>query len=347
MSDRIAVVLFNLGGPDSLEAVRPFLYNLFSDPNIFDIPLGFLTQKPLAWLIARRRAPEAAKGYAALGGRSPLRENTERQAQALAQALAPHGAFEVFIAMRYWHPLTAATVTELKRRGHERVVLLPLYPQYSRTTTGSSFNEFLRECRRQHYSPRYTLVRQWYEQPEYLDAIVETLKAEAAKLPDPDPARIEVLFSAHGLPRKIVEQGDPYEEQVRATYEAVKSRLGWPRTTLCYQSRVGPLEWLRPYTGDVIREKAARGVKQMLVYPIAFVSDHIETLYELGITYAELARGLGIPHYRVAPALNAHPRLIEGLKKLVLDEIVRNDLGSPSGVPRSAFAQQAGAGSSP
>lgn len=328
MSDRTAVVLFNLGGPDSLAAVRPFLYNLFSDPNIFNFPLGFLTQKPLAWLIARRRAPEASKGYAALGGRSPLLENTERQAQALAQALAPHGTFEVFIAMRYWHPLTSATVAALKRRGHERVVLLPLYPQYSRTTTGSSFKEFLRECRRQHYRPRYTLIRQWHDQPDYLDAIVETLKHEAAQFPEPEPARIEVLFSAHGLPRKVVEQGDPYEEQVRATYEAVKARLGWPHTTLCYQSRVGPLEWLRPYTDDVIRAKAAAGTKQILVYPIAFVSDHIETRYELGVTYAELARGLGIPHYRVVPALNAHPRLIEGLKKLILGEIARIDSGS-------------------
>ena len=150
---------------------------------------------------------------------------------------------------------------------------------------------------------------------------METLRAELKKFPDPDPARIELLFSAHGLPQKIVDGGDPYERQIRATYDAVRAQLGWPHTTLCYQSRVGPLEWLRPYTQDVIRDKAAAGVKQVLVYPIAFVSDHVETLFELGITYAELARAQGVAHYRVAPALNSHPRFIAAMKSLVLNAV--------------------------
>ncbi len=318
MPNRVAVVLFNLGGPDSLAAVRPFLYNLFCDPDILQLPLGFLFQRPLAWLIARRRAPEAAKGYAAIGGRSPLGPNTARQAAALEQVLRAHGDFEVHVAMRYWQPLIAETVATLKARGHERVVLLPLYPQYSRTTTGSAVNEFERQCRRQDYRPRWTLIRRWHDQPDYLEAIARTLEAEAGHFPDPDPSRIELLLSAHGLPRKFVERGDPYEEQVRATAEALRQRLGWPHVTLCYQSRVGPLEWLRPYTDEVIREKALAGAKQILVYPVAFVSDHIETLYELGIEYARHARALGVEHYRVAPALNDNPLLIEGLKKLVL-----------------------------
>jgi ferrochelatase len=312
---RSAVVLFNLGGPDSLEAVRPFLYNLFADPDIFKLPLGFLTQKPFAWLISRRRAPEAAHGYAALGGKSPLLENTQTQAAALQRELG--GDFDVHICMRYWHPMTAKVVTDLKRADYARVVLLPLYPQYSITTTGSSYNEFQRECRRQRYAPRVAFVRQWYDQPDFLAAIVEAIAAEAKKLPEPDPERIELLFSAHGLPQKIVDAGDPYEQQVRATYEAARARLGWPHATLCYQSRVGPLKWLQPYIQDLIRQKAADGARQLLVYPIAFVSDHIETLYELGVQYAELARSLGIPHYRVVPALNAHPRLIAALKSLV------------------------------
>jgi ferrochelatase len=318
MSQRVAVVLFNLGGPDSLAAVRPFLYNLFSDPDIFKFPLGFLTQKLFAALISWRRAPEASEGYAALGGKSPLLENTQEQAIALQLALAGAGPYDVFVCMRYWHPLTRAVVTELHQKGYERVVLLPLYPQYSLTTTGSSVNEFNRECQRQGYAPEVALVREWYDQPDYQRAIVETIRAEAARFPDPDPARIELLFSAHGLPQKIVDAGDPYERQVRATYEALCARLGWPHTTLCYQSRVGPLLWLKPYTDDTIRAKAAAGAKQMLVYPIAFVSDHIETLFELGETYAGLARELGIAHYRVVPALNTHPLLIDALRQLVL-----------------------------
>ena len=315
MSDRIAVVLCNLGGPDSLDAVRPFLFNLFSDPDIFRLPLGFLTQRPFAALIARRRAAEATRGYAAIGGKSPILEYTRAQAEALQHAL--DGDFDVLVCMRYWHPLSNAVVAALKQKNYTQVILLPLYPQYSITTTGSSYNEFMRQCERQHYHPAVTLVREWYENSDYQQAIVETLHAEAGKFPDPDPARIELLFSAHGLPQKIVNRGDPYERQIRATYDAVRQRLGWPHTTLCYQSRVGPLEWLRPYTDDVIREKAAAGVKQMLVYPIAFVSDHVETLFELGITYADLARARGIAHYRVAPALNSHPRFIQALKTLV------------------------------
>lgn len=316
-NDRSAVVLLNLGGPDSLEAVRPFLYNLFSDPDIFKLPLARLTQKPFAALVSRRRAPEAAKGYAAIGGKSPLLENTRAQACALAQALGRDGAIDVHVCMRYWHPMAPEVVADLKRRAYTRVLLLPLYPQYSLTTTGSSVNAFERECRRQHYRPQLSVVRQWYDEPAYQEAIVETLKTELARFPEPRPDRVELLLSAHGLPRKVVDAGDPYERQIVATAEGVGVRLGWPHVTLCYQSRVGPLEWLKPYTDEIIRAKAGAGAKQLLVYPIAFVSDHVETLYELGIVYAELARKCGIAHYRVAPALNAHPGLIDALRACV------------------------------
>lgn len=335
------MVLLNLGGPDSLAAVRPFLYNLFSDPDIFKFPLGALLQKPLAALIARRRAPEATKGYAAIGGRSPLLENTVAQAEALQRALALHEAgaarvagdrspaispdtpplADVHICMRYWHPMAPEVVGRLKTAGYTRVVLLPLYPQYSITTTGSSYNDFRRACERASYRPDIRLIRQWYEDPDYHQAIVESLERERTRFPVPDPDRVELLFSAHGLPQKVVDAGDPYRDQIEATYELVRARLGWPRTTLCYQSRVGPLEWLRPYTDEVIREKAASGRKQILVYPIAFVSDHVETLFELGITYAELARKCGIEHYRVAPALNAHPLLIHALGRRVREAL--------------------------
>ncbi|HEX7043733.1 MAG TPA: ferrochelatase [Burkholderiales bacterium] len=337
MDQRPAVVLLNLGGPDSLLAVRPFLYNLFSDPDIFRLPLAWLTQRPFAWLVSRRRAPEAAKGYAAIGGKSPLLANTEAQARALQEALAVGAAdarvaaaggnhpaakagaplADVYVCMRYWHPMAPEVVAELKRRGYRRVVLLPLYPQYSVTTTGSACNAFLRACRRQQYQPAIDIIREWYDEPMYQQAIVAALRRELAALPDPRPERVELLLSAHGLPRRLADAGDPYRGQIEATAAAVRARLGWPNVTLCYQSRVGPLEWLRPYTEDVIRAKGRAGAKQMLVYPIAFVSDHVETLYELGIVYAALAQESGIAHYRVVPALNDDPQLIEALRARV------------------------------
>lgn len=339
MDQHPAVVLLNLGGPDSLDAVRPFLYNLFSDPDIFKLPLARFTQRPFAALVSRRRAREATKGYAAIGGRSPILENTEAQARALQATFlvrhpplavnndvvsidSPNGKAEaladVYVCMRYWHPMTAAVVAKLKQRGHRQVILLPLYPQYSDTTTGSSINQFERECVRQDYHPSVQTIRSWYAEAPYQQAIVETLKRELNQFPEPDPERVELLLSAHGLPRKVVDAGDPYERQIIATAAAIRLKLGWPHVTLCYQSRVGPLEWLRPYTDDVIREKGRAGAKQVLVYPIAFVSDHVETLYELGMVYRDLAHANGIQHYRVAPALNSHPLLIETLHSLVI-----------------------------
>ena len=319
MQTRTAIVLFNLGGPDSLDAVEPFLFNLFADPDIIQLPLGFLLQKPVARLISRRRTPEARHNYAAIGGSSPLLANTRAQATALQSALRADGidTAEVFVCMRYWHPLTEAVVAELQQKGFEDVLLLPLYPQYSRTTTGSSVNAFQRACKKADYAPRVRLVRHWPTQPDYIAAIAADIEAAARALPEHDPARIELLFSAHGLPKKLVAQGDPYQREIEETFTAVRALLNWPRTTLCYQSRVGPLEWLRPYTEDVIKEKAAAGCAQMLVYPIAFVSDHSETLYELGMQYAELAKGAGIAHYRVVPALNDRPALIRALVALV------------------------------
>lgn len=318
MTTRTAVVLCNLGGPLSLDTVEPFLFNLFSDRDIFKFPLGVVTQRLFAYLVAKRRVAEASRGYAAIGGRSPLLENTQKQARALTAVLADAGEFDVHVCMRYWHPLTDAVVSELKQRNYARVILLPLYPQYSMTTTGSARNEFIRQCQRQGYAPSVVLVEQWYADADYQEGVVETIRADAVHFSDPDPAHIQLLFSAHGLPQKIVDRGDPYESHVRATYDALRARLGWPHTELSYQSRVGPLKWLQPYTDKAIQAMAERGVKQILVYPIAFVSDHIETLYELGITYADLARRLGVREYRVVPALNDHPRLVAALKNAVL-----------------------------
>ncbi|MHB8453357.1 MAG: ferrochelatase [Acidiferrobacterales bacterium] len=320
MESKTAVVLFNLGGPDSLDAVKPFLFNLFSDPDIFKLPLAFLTQRLFARAISARRTPEARSGYAAIGGKSPLLDNTRKQAHALQKSLEAYGAFQVFVCMRYWNPFTSEVVASLKQQGYARVVLLPLYPQYSLTTTGSSYNEFMRECARQNYHPLTRLIREWHDCADYQQAIINSITKEIVRFPDPDPARVSLLFSAHGLPQKVVDRGDPYERQIQATFTALSRKLMWPDVTLCYQSRVGPLKWLQPYTNEVIRNKGRAGVKQMLVYPIAFVSDHTETLYELGILYGKLARESGIEHYRVVPALNDHPLLIRAMEKLTLAE---------------------------
>ena len=318
MGKPTAVVLFNLGGPDSLDAVEPFLFNLFSDPDIFKLPLGFITQRWFARAISRRRAPQASIGYRAIGGKSPQLEITHAQARALSQALADKGEYEVFVCMRYWHPMADAVVTALIEKEIDNVILLPLYPQYSLTTTGSSYNDFQRACRGNNYQPKISLIRQWYDQPHYQQAIADAITAEAVKLPTPNPENIELLFSAHGLPQKTIARGDPYEKHIRATVEAVSKILGWPHTTLCYQSRVGPLKWLQPYTRNTIIEKAKLGSKQILIYPIAFVSDHIETLHELGMEYAEVAQRYGVETYRVVPALNTSAGLINTLKELVL-----------------------------
>jgi len=317
MNDRTAIVLMNLGGPDSLDAIEPFLFNLFSDPAIFNIPFGRFLQAPLARLIARRRSVARREQYTAIGGRSPILDNTRRQADALAAALAGDGAFDVHICMRYWHPMSDEVVASLKSSACQRVVLLPLYPQYSVTTTGSSFIDFEQACQRHDYAPRITRIEDWYDHPLYLDAVAASIERERARFTQPDPAHIELLLSAHGLPQKIVDKGDPYASHVEATVAGVRERLGWPHVRLCYQSRVGPLKWLQPYTEDVLRELGARAAEQVLVYPIAFVSDHVETLYELGIDYARLAQESGIVNYRVVPALNDDATFIAALRDIV------------------------------
>jgi len=324
MNNKTAVILFNLGGPDSLKSVRPFLYNLFSDPDIFRFPLGWFGQKFFAWLISLRRASEAGKNYAAIGGKSPILENTQEQAIALQLSLAIEGDYDVFVCMRYWHPMTREVVNELKQKEYDKVILLPLYPQYSITTTGSSINEFYRQCKRQAYKPEIKIIKQWYDSALYQQAIVADIQAALAKIPGATPQNTELLFSAHGLPKKIIAQGDVYQQQIEATASALNKKLGWPNITLCYQSRVGPLEWLKPYTEAVILDKARRGCQNMIVYPIAFTSDHVETLYELTIEYGKLAAESGIANYLVVPALNDHPDLIEALKLLVV-ECARHD----------------------
>lgn len=317
---RIGVLLLNLGGPDSLADVRPFLYNLFSDPEIIRLPFRWL-QKPLAWLIATRRSKTSEANYAQIGGASPLREITEQQAQALQESLAQQGvSAKIYIGMRYWHPFTEAALAQIKADGIEELVILPLYPQFSISTSGSSFRliESLWQADPELQKIRYTIIPSWFNNHGYVQAMVALLRQELDQLPEPNKATI--FFSAHGVPVSYVtEEGDPYQAEIEACVHLIMQALG--RTNphvLAYQSRVGPVEWLKPYTEEVIPELATDGVQELVVVPISFISEHIETLQEIDMEYRELAEESGIHTFRRVPALNTHPEFIAGLRDLVM-----------------------------
>ena len=311
---RTAVVLMNLGGPDSLDAVEPFLRNLFRDPAIIGAP--WPVRRLLARLIARRRGPEAREIYRTIGGRSPLLEETETQLAALQAALADLGVVEVVVAMRYWHPMSEAAAQQLAAFRPDRIVLLPLYPQFSTTTMASSLAAWHSAARAAGIATPTQAVC-CYPRADGLiaahAALIEPLLAVAAEAGTP-----RVLFSAHGLPKRVVARGDPYQWQVEETARGIVARLGrddldW---TVCYQSKVGPLAWLEPSTIDEL-DRAGRDRVPVVVVPIAFVSEHSETLVELDVTYREHARAAGVSAYHRVPALGTHPAFIEGLAGLV------------------------------
>ena len=310
---KVAVVLTNLGGPDRLEAVRPFLFNLFSDPAI--IPLPAVLRYPLARLISWLREKSAQANYARMGGASPLLAETRLQATALQTALAdrwPGSTVRVFIAMRYWAPTSEETARAVEVFEPNEVVILPLYPQFSTTTTASSLKAW-----RSAYAG-YGTCRAICCYP-VLDGLVDAHAAriEQAWLQAGKPQPVRLLFSAHGLPQKVVDGGDPYQAQIEATATAVAARLpgDWD-WEVCYQSRVGPMTWLGPSTPEAIAAAAAEGLG-VVVTPIAFVSEHIETLVELDHDYAQLAERLGCPVYVRAPALGAHEAFISALADVV------------------------------
>ncbi|MFN7709519.1 MAG: ferrochelatase [Holosporales bacterium] len=309
---KTAVILFNLGGPDSPEAVRPFLQNLFSDPAIIRVPSPI--RQMLAWLIAKRRTPEAQEIYHELGGGSPILPNTLRQAEALKGILGPD--FEIFPVMRYWHPRARDVVADLKRGSYDRVVLLPLYPQFSTTTTQSSYDEWIMEAKRQGLDIPTFSVGCYPDLRGFVDAQAELLSESLKKVPTNQPFR--VLFSAHGLPQRVVDAGDPYAIHVLkgATLIAEKAGLKPHQWRVSYQSKVGPLKWLEPATDAEIQRAAEEGLGIVIV-PLAFVSEHSETLVELDIQYAELAQEVGLPFYQRVATVSDHPRFIAGLAELV------------------------------
>ena len=320
---RVGVLLLNLGGPERIQDVKPFLYNLFSDPEIIRLPLAAM-QKPLAWLISSLRSGKSQQAYRSIGGGSPLRRITKQQAQELQTSLRQKGVDATsYVAMRYWHPFTESAVADLKADGVDQVVVLPLYPHFSISTSGSSFRELQRLRNTDSAFSRLPIrcIRSWYDHPGYIQALANLIAREI--LACEDPATAHIFFSAHGVPKSYVEDaGDPYQLEIVACskliLEQLRQQLGYSNPfTLAYQSRVGPVEWLKPYTEDALQELGEQGVKDLVVVPISFVSEHIETLEEIDIDYRELATAAGVKNFRRVPALDTDPAFIAALTDLV------------------------------
>lgn len=320
---RVGVLLLNLGGPDRLEDVGPFLFNLFSDPEIIRLPFRWL-QRPLAWFISSRRTKKSQENYKQIGGGSPLRRITEAQGVALKEQLSALGQeATIYVGMRYWHPYTEEAIAKIIQDKIEHLVILPLYPQFSISTSGSSFRllEKLWKENTKLQDINYTVIPSWHKQQGYLQAMADLILQELSQIPKPDEAHI--FFSAHGVPKNYVEEaGDPYEQEIEECTYLIMQTLNRPNFyTLAYQSRVGPVEWLQPYTEDAIKELGTKDVKDLVVVPISFVSEHIETLQEIDIEYRELAEEAGIHNFRRVPALNTNPVFIRALADLVIDAL--------------------------
>jgi ferrochelatase len=340
--EKVGVILLNLGGPDSIQAVKPFLYNLFSDRQIIRLGPPFL-QKPLAWLISTIRSKKTEKMYRIIGGKSPILDITMAQAKALEEALnsppphpPPRGGrvregvtglkFKVYVGMRYWHPFIEDVISEIYTDGIRKLIALSLYPQYSVTTSGSSLSKFKEVI--SSYQMETINIPSWHNHSLYIEALVDMIKKgiesfyTSSLIPHPSSFEdIHVLFSAHSLPKKIIQQGDPYEQQTIDTIREITKRipLKWH---LGYQSKSGPVEWLGPSTEEKLQELAKKKIKNVLIVPISFVSDHIETLFEIDILYRDLAEKLGM-NFRRADSLNTHPKFIEALAEIIRKDIVK------------------------
>ncbi|UCD66774.1 MAG: ferrochelatase [Deltaproteobacteria bacterium] len=314
-----AVVLLNLGGPERIEDVEPFLFNLFSDRMIIRLGPAFM-QKTIARFISRRRAPKSAQAYTKIGGGSPLGRITAEQAQALEKTLAEDGDFKVSVAMRYWHPRAKESLAALENKGINRIIALPLYPHYSIATTGSSVADLLEAGNS--FSPPFEIesIGSWQVQPQYINALAATIKQGGDLF---NGENFQVVYSAHSLPVKFIQEGDPYVDHLKETIAAVESITGMSGI-LCFQSRSGPVEWLSPSPPDTLKELAKEGCKNVLMVPISFVSDHVETLYEIDMLYRDMAKDLGM-HLERSPSLNLEPEFIASLKELVLEKAKQLD----------------------
>lgn len=331
-----AVVLYNLGGPDAPSDVRPFLFNLFNDPMIITAPAPI--RWALAKLISSRRAPIAQEIYSHLGGGSPLLANTRAQADALEEILNADlaGAYKCFVAMRYWHPMVDVVMDEVIATAPDQIILLPLYPQFSTTTVGSVMRVWQMAAKKRRLDIPVKALCCYPTAPGFVSTVAGQLSV-SLDLVECAPKEVRVLFSAHGLPKKIIAGGDPYQSQVEKTAAAVMKKLDSDLDWLCcYQSRVGPLEWIGPSTEDEIARAGADG-KTVIVVPIAFVSEHSETLVELDIEYRDLAAEVGVPEYIRVPTAGTSPDFIAGLADMVRGSLAAGcklgsgDPGAPGG----------------
>jgi ferrochelatase len=335
-SNQTAIVLFNLGGPDDLASVEPFLVHLFSDREIIELPGGAALQPVVARLIAKLRGPSVRRNYGLIGGGSPQLRITRAQARALEERLnagSAADAYRVFIAMRYTRPSAREALEEIAAAGIRRILTLTLFPQYSRATTGSSRSEFDRtlagpEWRGAGFEIAH--VEHYPDHPGYLDAMADTVRAAWHRIPEGRRSRAVILFSAHGLPQRFIDEGDPYVEHIDATRFGILERLGLPNQQfLAYQSRTGPVRWLGPGTEETLAALGRDGVTDVLVVPLSFVSDHIETLYEVDMLFAHTARAAGITGYYRPEALNTHPLFIDALAQIVRGRIDSWDDAAP------------------
>jgi ferrochelatase len=321
----LGVVLLNLGGPDNLAAVEPFLRNLFADPDVIQLPALMRPFQPLlARLIAQSRGPKARAAYEQIGGRSPIADESEAQAAGVAAALEPYGVrAHGVVAMGCWHPFSNEAVARLAALGITRAVAVPLFPHFSRSTTGSSFvalDRAVAEAAKAGTHLELARVERYPTAPGYLDALVDRVRAAAALVPHADRATVPVLFSAHGLPEAYIQRGDPYLDEIRMTVAAVTQRLGLgERARLCFQSRVGPQKWLGPTTEETLEGVARAGYRSVVVVPVAFTGEHIETLQEIDIVYKELAEKAGISCFARARTVGTHPAFLGALAELTLE----------------------------
>ncbi len=311
---KTGVVLLNMGGPEKLPDVRPFLYNLFSDREI--IRLGpFFMQKPLAWLIARKRAPKSMLTYEKIGGGSPLTRISREQGEALEKSLQSAGDFTVVNAMRYWNPDSNSALQVLADRGIKDIIALPLYPHYCCATSGSSFNALKLAAEKSSHSFNIQTIESYPEQKSYIASLSAKIQEALTGFTPETP---QIVYSAHSLPVSFIENGDPYVDQIKQTISSVEKITGIPGR-LCFQSRSGPVEWLSPSTPDMLTQLGREQCKNILMVPISFVSDHVETLYEIDMLYRGQAKEMGMRLESTA-GLNCDPLFIEGLKELVLEK---------------------------
>jgi ferrochelatase len=319
-----AVILFNLGGPDKLESVEPFLFNLFNDPAIISIPTIF--RYPLAKFISKRRAPIAKNIYKEIGNKSPILELTQEQAEKLEKNLLEKGDYKCFVVMRCWHPRAIDVIQKVKEYNPEEIILLPLYPQFSASTSGSSINEWKNLCKKENYKVKTKIVCCYPTEKNFIESHVNLIKKTIKNL---DKNNFKLLFSAHGLPENKIKKGDPYQWQVEQTVQRIMFKLKDQNLDyiISYQSRVGPLKWIGPSTDEMII-KYSKENKGIVIVPVAFVSEHSETLVELDIEYKKLAEKNGCSFYKRVPALGVEENFIEGLTQLVLQKETKNEFVS-------------------